>query len=273
MLHRASTNLPRQNAMICTKRSRSGRSSHRANRERPAIFQIFARHPRYLATKSYSTCCALVTPAPTGSASTLPQPAPAGAFCRRDPVRPRSLAPSGRSRVSTLPTFVRAWPRVPRTSRSSTTFWCGRSATLAKIRCFSWRDWLMPLYAAAIVDYCDVREIGIADAQIRTKIEKNTIRLGSAENGASGVSDELPAERRERPTDAAPIGHDHSCIYLCGAVCIVVVGTRRLRPGFARSLKANLKNVKVSGKEKPRRTAPSGFLSLPQDRIINGTGS
>jgi hypothetical protein len=46
-------------------------------------------------------------------------------------------------------------------------------------------------------------------------------------------------ECRERAADAAHFGHDHSHIYLCGTVRIVIFWRGGLRRGLAHSLKAD----------------------------------
>lgn len=51
-----------------------------------------------------------------------------------------------------------------------------------------------------------------------------------------GASDELFIERRERPASVALVVHDRSCIYLCGALRVVIIGRRGLRPTFAHPL-------------------------------------
>ena len=54
-----------------------------------------------------------------------------------------------------------------------------------------------------------------------------------------GALDELFIECRERAADAANFGHDHSRIYLCGAVRIVIFWRGELRRALAHSLKAD----------------------------------
>ena len=54
-----------------------------------------------------------------------------------------------------------------------------------------------------------------------------------------GALDDLFIECRERAADAAHFGHDHSRVYLCGAVRIVIFWRGGLRPALAHSLKAD----------------------------------
>src|SRR5947208_12544816 len=54
-----------------------------------------------------------------------------------------------------------------------------------------------------------------------------------------GALDDLFIECRERAADAAHFGHDHSRIYLCGTVRIVIFWRGGLRPALTHSLKAD----------------------------------
>src|SRR6266516_4376263 len=54
-----------------------------------------------------------------------------------------------------------------------------------------------------------------------------------------GALDDLFIECRERAADAAHFGHDHSRVYLCGAVRIVIFWRGGLRRALAHSLKAD----------------------------------
>jgi hypothetical protein len=56
---------------------------------------------------------------------------------------------------------------------------------------------------------------------------------------SSGALDDLFIECHERAADAAHFGHDHSRIYLCGAVRIVIFWRGGLRRALAHSLKAD----------------------------------
>ena len=54
-----------------------------------------------------------------------------------------------------------------------------------------------------------------------------------------GALDDLFIECRERAADAAHFGHDHSRVYLCGAVRVVIFWRGGLRRALAHSLKAD----------------------------------
>src|SRR5260370_14442485 len=58
-----------------------------------------------------------------------------------------------------------------------------------------------------------------------------------------GALDDLFIECRERAADAAHFGHDHSRVYLCGAVRIVIFWRGGLRPALAHSLKADPSSI------------------------------
>jgi hypothetical protein len=60
-----------------------------------------------------------------------------------------------------------------------------------------------------------------------------------------GALDDLFIECRERAADAAHFGHDHSRIYLCGTVRIVIFWRGGLRPALAHSLKIGAMNRQI----------------------------
>ena len=75
--------------------------------------------------------------------------------------------------------------------------------------------------------------------QVTDQKETAQYHLYAADSDPSGALDDLLNECRERAADAAHFGHDHSRIYLCGAVRIVIFWRGGLRRALARSLKAD----------------------------------
>jgi hypothetical protein len=82
------------------------------------------------------------------------------------------------------------------------------------------------------------RRRGPKKRRTKKKVDRSQ-QSRAADSDPSGALDELFIECRERAADAAHFGHDHSHIYLCGAVRIVIFWRGGLRRALARSLKAD----------------------------------